>query len=58
MDCKLGQMERAVERSGGVGQKMSKYEAGSLFSERQRYGGRQNQDAEHSNGKKYYEQIL
>ena len=29
MQCQLGQMERTVERSGGVGKKVSKYEAGS-----------------------------
>ena len=29
MHCQLGRMERAVERSGGVGKKVSKYEAGN-----------------------------
>ena len=33
MHCQLGQMERAVERSGGVGKKVSKYEAGSEILE-------------------------
>ena len=31
MYCQLGQMERAVERSGRVGKKVSEYEAGSKF---------------------------
>ena len=55
MHCQLGQMERAVRRSGGVGKKVSEYEAGSELCERksshiQRHGGRQNQDAEQSKG--------
>ena len=31
MHCQLGQVERAVERSGGVGEEVSEYEAGSEF---------------------------
>ena len=30
MYCQSGQMERAVERSGGVGKKVSRYDAGSV----------------------------
>ena len=35
MHCQLGQMEQAVRRSGGLGKKVSEYEAGSELSERQ-----------------------
>ena len=34
MHCRSGQMERAVERSGGVGKKVSRYDAGSESIER------------------------
>ena len=33
MHCQLGQMERPVIRSGGVGKKLSEYEAESEFTE-------------------------
>ena len=33
MHCQLGQMKRAVKRSGGVGKKVSKYKAGSEIIE-------------------------
>ena len=33
MYCQSGRMERAVERSGGVGKKVSRYDAGSESNE-------------------------
>ena len=63
MYCQSGQMERAVERSGGVGKKVSEYEAISELTELktrhiQRHGGRQNQVAEQSNGKSVTSKFL
>ena len=33
MCCQSGQVERTAERSGGVGKKVSKYEAGGASTE-------------------------
>ena len=52
MHCQSGQMERAVEKSGGVGKKMSRHVARIKIVEWktrnvEAHGGRQNQVAEH-----------
>ena len=56
MYCQSGEIERAVVRSGWVGKKVSKYDAGSEIIKLEtrsieRHGGKQNHVAEQSNGK-------
>ena len=56
MCCQLGQVGRTAERSGGVGKKVSKYEAGCARGEWKtrnilKHDGRRAWAAEQSNGK-------
>ena len=56
MCCQLGQVGRTAERSGGIGKKVSKHEAGDTRSERKtrhiiKHDGRQAEVAEQSKRK-------